>query len=150
MPGKDVILYNPNNNDEQDIRLDALHIMPKDATYDALYSQYLNEIYTGQAGDLAWKGVKKWEDDAKKYGKNNIDTKNQYIRNEADGLLRNFLIEGDSDYRKQKGYSASKSDAAKEFPALVPYVDAIQNYLVTGERPANILPEVIVHGKKKK
>ena len=39
---KDVILYNPNDNDAQDIRLDALHIMPKDPTYDALNTIYRN------------------------------------------------------------------------------------------------------------
>ena len=31
---------------------------------------------------------------------------------------------------------------------LLPYIDAIQNYLETGQRPANVLPEVVVTGNK--
>lgn len=39
-PGQNTIIYNPKTNDLQDLRLDALHLMPQDEVYDALNSQY--------------------------------------------------------------------------------------------------------------
>lgn len=145
-PGKDIILYNPNTNDEQDIRLDALHIMPKDATYDVLNSLYRNEA---RHGDISYNAKLRYDEDAKKYGAENIDSYERYFENEADGFLRNMLIEGSPDYIKNKRYYPNKQDLRKWNYNVIPYVDAIQNYLKTGQRPANILEEVNVYAPKR-
>ena len=145
-PGNDVILYNPKENDAQDIRLDALHIMPKDATYDALNTLYRNAALDS---DVSYNAKKKYDEDVKKYGKDNVDSYEQYYNNEADGLLRNMFIEGTPEYIKSKRYYPNKSELRDWNKRLLPYIDNIQNYLETGQRPSNILPEVTVIGKKK-
>jgi GH24 family phage-related lysozyme (muramidase) len=146
MPGKDVLLYNPNNNDAQDIRLDALHIMPKDATYDVLNTLYRE---AAKDGDVAYNARKRYEEDLNKYGKENIDSYAQYFNNEADGLLRNMLIEGTPEYIESKRYYPNKAELREWNWHLLPYINNIQNYLETGKRPSNILPEVTVYGKRK-
>jgi hypothetical protein len=65
-PGKNVILYNPNNNDEQDVRLDALHIMPEDATYDVLNTLYRN---AARNSDVEYNAKMRYNEDVKKFGK---------------------------------------------------------------------------------
>lgn len=121
--------------------------MPKDATYDAL-----NTLYRNAALDsgVSYDAKARYNEDAEKYGKDNIDSYEQYFNNEADGLLRNMFIEGTPEYIESKRYYPNKSELRKWNIGLLPYIDAIQNYLVTGERPANILPEVTVTGKRKK
>lgn len=155
MPGHDVILYDPNTNDEQDIRLDALHIMPKDPTYDTL-----NLLYREAArdGDVAWAAKQRYKEDVAKYGKNALDAANmtpqQYFDNEADGLLRNMLIEGSPDYISSKKYYPYKEKLQQWNEHLMPYIDNIQQYLESGERPtwinidnyqqSRLLPELTV------
>lgn len=140
-PGKDVILYNPNENDEQDIRLDALHIMPKDATYDVL-----NELYRNAAKgtDVEWIARQRYEEDVRKYGTANIDSYESYFNNEADGLLRNMFIEGTPEYIKSKRYYPDKEQLAEWNKPLLGYISEIRKYLETGERPQYILPEVVI------
>jgi hypothetical protein len=146
-PGNDVILYNPKENDEQDIRLDALHIMPKDATYDAL-----NTIYREAAknSDVAWNAKHRYDEDVKNYGKENLDPFIQYFNNEADGLLRNMFIEGTPEYIASKRYYPDKAQLREWNKYILPEIDAIQQYLETGERPQYILPEVVITPNKKK
>lgn len=145
MPGHDVILYNPDDNDEQDVRLDALHIMPKDPTYDALNLMYRD---AAREGDVAWAAKQNYKEDLSKYGKKSLDaagmTPRQYFENEADGFLRSILMEGDSEYRKSKRYYPDKQELARHNSHLMPHVERIHNYLLTGERPPDILPELIV------
>ena len=145
IPGKDVILFNPYDNDPQDIRLDALHIMPKDATYDVLNTLYRNAALNS---DVAYNAKLRYEEDAKKYGTENIDSYEQYFNNEADGLLRNMFIEGTPEYIQSKRYYPNKVELRSWNNQLLPYIDAIQNYLETGQRPTNVLPEVIVTGNR--
>ena len=146
-PGNDVILYNPKENDEQDIRLDALHIMPKDATYDAL-----NTIYREAAknSDVTWNAKRKRDEDIIKYGEENIDPFIQYFNNEADGLLRNMFIEGTPEYIASKRYYPDKDQLRAWNKHILPEINAIQQYLETGERPQYILPEVVITPDKKK
>lgn len=146
-PGNDVILYNPNTNDEQDIRLDALHIMPKDATYDAL-----NSIYRKSArdSDVSYNAKYRYDEDVAKYGKENLDPYEQYFNNEADGLLRNMFIEGTPEYIYSKRYYPDKAQLREWNKHILPEIDAIQQYLETGERPQYILPEVVITANKKK
>lgn len=146
-PGNDVILYNPNTNDTQDIMLDALHIMPKDATYDVLNSIYRN---AAKDSDVAYNAKLRYTEDAKKYGVNNIDSYQTYFNNEADGLLRNMFIEGSPEYIESKRYYPDKQKLRQWNKQLLPHIDAIQNYLETGIRPLNILPEVVIQGNKHK
>ena len=126
-PGKDVIMYEPSTNDEQDVRLDALHIMPKDATYDALNALYRN---AAQNSDVAYNATKNYERDKQKYGKNNIDSYQQYFNNEADGLLRNMFIEGTPEYIESKRYYPDKTQLREWNKHLLPYMlhkkDSIQ------------------------
>jgi hypothetical protein len=83
--------------------------MPKDPTYNTL-----NLLYREAArdGDVAWAAKQRYEKDVAKYGKNALDAANmtpqQYFDNEADGLLRNMLIEGSPDYISSKKYNPYK------------------------------------------
>jgi hypothetical protein len=159
MPGHDVILYDPNTNDEQDIRLDALHIMPKDPTYDALNSLYRDASYTAH-DDNYQNAERGWKVDRGAQSLNNtveralngpnaaefvvIDPFIQYFNNEADGTLRSLLMEGDEEYRANKRYWPNKEDVRQWNAHLMPHVNRIEQYLKTGKRPADILPELTV------
>ena len=146
-PGKDVILYNPKENDEQDIRLDALHIMPKDASYDALNSLYRN---AAKNSDVSYNAKARYKEDVKQFGRKNVDSYQQYFNNEADGLLRNMFIEGTPEYIKSRNYYPNKDELRQQNKHLLPYIDTIHKYLKTGRRPATILNEVIVTPNKNK
>jgi hypothetical protein len=141
MPGRDVILYNPNTNDEQDIRLDALHIIrQRDPIYDALHAN-LTRAAKDQGGDIVgdakyWQKVdrgvnqlRRVTDAALNPDINEedyyVDTLNQYVDNEVDGFLRSLLMKGDPKYRESKGYIANKSDLIKHNKDLIPYVNDI-------------------------
>ena len=147
LPGKDVILYNPKENDEQDIRLDALHIMPKDASYDALNSLYRN---AAKNSDVSYNAKARYKEDVKQFGRKNVDSYQKYFNNEADGLLRNMFIEGTPEYIKSRNYYPNKDELRQWNKHLLPYIDAIHKYLKTGRRPATILNEVIVTPNKNK
>lgn len=162
MPGHDVILYDPNTNDEQDIRLDALHIMPKDPTYDALNSLYRDASYTAH-DDNYQNAERGWKIDRGAQSLNNtveralngpnaaefvvIDPFIQYFNNEADGTLRSLLMEGDEEYRANKRYWPNKEDVRQWNAHLMPHINRIEQYLKTGKRPSDILPELVVTNK---
>ena len=146
VPGKDAILYNPKTNDEQDIRLDALHIMPKDPTYDVLNILYRE---AAKRGDVQYNAEQRYKADRDKYGAENIDSFEQYFNNEADGLLRNMLIEGTPEYIQSKRYYPDKKQLAEWNNHLVPYIEAIKNYLETAERPWFVLPAATVTAERK-
>lgn len=141
IPGKDVILYNPNENDEQDIRLDALHIMPKDDIYDTL-----NLLYREAAkdSDVFYNAKQKYEEDLKQFGEDNIDTFDDYFNNEADGLLRNMFIQGSPEYIESKRYYPNKEQLKRWNPQLMPYINNIQQYLESGRKPDWLLPTITV------
>ena len=160
MPGRDVILYNPNTNDEQDVRLDALHVIrQRDPIYDALHAN-LTRAAKDQGGDIVgdakyWQKVdrgvnqlRRVTDTALNPNINEedyyVDTLNQYVDNEVDGFLRSLLMVGDSKYREGKGYIPNKSDLIRHNKDLTPYVNDIQRYLETGERPPYVLPDLEV------
>lgn len=145
-PGNDVILYNPKTNDEQDIRLDALHLMSKDTVYAVLNDLYR---YHAKDGDVMYNAEQRYTEDVKKYGKENVDSLEQYFNNEADGLLRNMLIEGTPEYIKSKRYYPHKQHLREWNSHLVPYIDAIQQYLETGEKPWYVLEPAVVTADKK-
>lgn len=144
LPGQNVVIFNPATNDEQDIRLDALHIMPQDPTYDVLRSRL---AYYGDNSDLAINAERRMQDDMQKYG-HLINSPNQYYQNEVDGFLRNMLIEGSPEYIESKRYFPDKQKLREWNAPLMPYVDAIQQYLETGEKPPYVLDEVVVSGNK--
>jgi hypothetical protein len=144
-PGKHVILYNPNNNDMQDVRLDALHIMPEDATYDVLNALYRN---AARNSDVAYNARMRYNEDVQKFGKDSVDPYEQYFNNEADGLLRNMFIEGTPEYIKSKHYYPDKKQLEEWNKPLLGYINEIRKYLETGERPQYILPEVVITPKK--
>lgn len=146
-PGTDVILYNPKTNDEQDIRLDALHLMPKDIVYATLNDLYR---YHAKDSDVMYNAEQRYTEDVKKYGKENVDSLEQYFNNEADGLLRNMLIEGTPEYIESKRYYPDKQQLREWNSHLVPYIDAIQQYLETGEKPWYVLEPAVVTAESKK
>ena len=78
----------------------------------------------------------------KKYGK--ADPYEDYFNNEADGLLRNILIEGTPEYIESKRYYPNKQELKEWNKPLLPYINAIQKYLETGVKPNFVLPEIIV------
>jgi hypothetical protein len=67
-PGKHVILYNPKYNDEQDIRLDALHAMPADATYGVLTTLYRKAAFDSD-NDITNNAKQRYNEDLQKYGR---------------------------------------------------------------------------------
>lgn len=145
-PGEHVILYNPNNNDKQDVRLDALHIMPEDATYDVLNTLYRNAARTS---DVSYNAKMRYNEDVEKFGKENTDSYEQYFNNEADGLLRNMFIEGTPEYIESKRYYPDIKQLREWNKPLLPYIDEIHKYLKTGKRPSYVLPEITVTPKFK-
>lgn len=144
-PGKHVILYNPNVNDEQDIKLDVLHAMPEDATYDALNAIYRKSAFNSD-NDITHNAKQRYKEDLQKYGRVTMPFK-QYLNNEADGLLRNMFIEGTPEYIQSKRYYPDKKQLREWNKQLLPYIDEIHKYLKTGKRPQYILPEVTVTTK---
>lgn len=139
-PAVNVIRYDPALNDAQDIRLDALHFMPDDPTYDVLRQELINEAkHTEDIRRTADERYNDWTANSK-----DLMPYEQFIKNEVDGLLRNMFIQGTDQYIQEKNYWRNPEDFRNWYPELMPYVDRIHDYLRTGERPANILPEVII------
>lgn len=148
-PGNNVILYNPKENDEQDIRLDALHMMPD---VDPMYAA-LNALYREAArnSDVMYNAEQRYNEDVEAYGKNNVDSQEDYFRNEADGLLRNMFIEGTPEYIESKRYYPDKEKLKEWNSHLMPFINDIQTYLETGVNPnPNIIDPVYVIGKQKR
>lgn len=140
-PGSDVILYDPETNDEQDVRLDALHLMPKDPIYGALYDLYLN---AAKNSDVMYNAEQRYTEDMLKYGIDNIDPFDQYFTNEADGLLRNMFIEGTPEYIASKRYYPDKAQLEEWNKNLMPYINDIRKYLESGIAPEHILQPSVV------
>ena len=53
-------------------------------------------------------------------------------------------MEGDENYRKSKRYWGNKNDIREWNAHLMPYINDIQRYLETGERPPHVLPNLEV------
>ena len=93
----------------------------------------------------------RYKEDAEKYGEENIDSKEDYFRNEADGLLRNMFIEGTPEYIESRRYYPNKEQLKEWNSHLMPFINDIQTYLETGENPnPNIIDPVYVIGKQKR
>ena len=147
-PGHNVIIYNPKENDAQDVRLDALHLMPQDPTYDVLRSEL---AYYADDSDIAYNARNRMNEDIAKYGHPIPGMKYQdYYSNEVDGFLRNMFIEGTPEYIESKRYYPDKQQLREWNKHLMPYVDKIYDYLTTNKRPANVLPEVTIEAPRKK
>lgn len=142
-PAVNALRYDPASNDAQDIRLDALHFMPDDPTYDVLRQELINEAkYYEDIQEAAGRQYNDWT--AKTKDPKNLMPYEQFINNEVDGLLRNMFIQGTDQYIQGKHYWRNPEDYKEWYPGLMPYVDRIHDYLRTGKRPANILPEVSI------
>jgi hypothetical protein len=156
-PGENVILYDPKTNDEQDIRLDALHVMPQDPVYADLLAMYRLAANDGDVAHQADRDYKYYVDT---YGMDKalktFDAKDpqqlweRLFDNAADGLLRNMLIEGTPEYIESKRYYPNKQQLREWNSHLVPYIDEIQKYLETGERPWYMLEPAVVTAEAKK
>lgn len=144
-PGQNVILYNPTENDEQDIRLDALHIMPQDLIYNALNAEYR---YAAKNSDVMYNAQQRYNEDAKNYGIENIDSLESYFNNEADGLLRNMFIEGTPEYIESRRYYPDKTQLREWNKPLLPYIDQIRTYLETGVKPDHVIDPIIIVGNR--
>lgn len=155
-PGENVILYDPKTNDEQDIRLDALHVMPQDPVYADLLAMYRLAANDGDVAHQADRDYKYYVDT---YGMDKalktFDAKDpqqlweRLFDNAADGLLRNMLIEGTPEYIESKRYYPNKQQLREWNSHLVPYIDEIQKYLETGERPWYMLEPAVVTAEVK-
>lgn len=155
-PGTDVILYDPATNDQQDVRLDALHFMSKDPIYGALYDEYL---LAARDGDVAYNADRllqeyidsdKLEQAFKTYDVKNIsELRERLFLNEADGLLRNMFIEGTPEYIKSKRYYPDKTQLEQWNVHLMPYINNIKTYLETGVKPEHVIESAVVTAYKK-
>jgi hypothetical protein len=156
-PGENVILYDPKTNDEQDIRLDALHVMPQDPVYADLLAMYRLAANDGDVAHQADRDYKYYVDT---YGMDKalktFDAKDhqqlweRLFDNAADGLLRNMLIEGTPEYIESKRYYPNKQQLREWNSHLVPYIDEIQKYLETGKRPWYMLEPAVVTAESNK
>lgn len=111
--------------------------MPQDEVYDALNSQYRYWA----SGDIYDDAREKYVRDSTMLGRE-YKPMQHYLDNETDAKLRNHFIVGTPEYIESKRYYPDKEQLRKDDAFLVPYIDNIREYLITGERPANVLPGV--------
>ncbi len=104
------IIYNPKDNNAQDIYLDLLHGMHKDPKFAALKKAFGKRALEARSGDL-----RHFYEEDKAKG-NAQDGKDQWYKNAIDGYLRSEFYEGkdDGDYTEErKGNSFEMKDLAE-------------------------------------
>ena len=118
-----------------------------DPTYAALNALYRE---AARNSDVMYNAEARYEEDSRRYGKENIDSKEDYFRNEADGLLRNMFIVGTPEYIGSRRYYPNKEQLKEWNSHLMPFINDIQTYLETGKNPnPNVIDPVYVVAKQK-
>ncbi len=151
--GEASIIYNPSDNDYEDIKMDLLHALrTQDPKYRELVESIDKVVLEGN-DDLKTNAKLKYEQDYKEYGKEYAPFK-QYVSNEVDGLLRNLFYNGSPEVLKNKNYYPDKKKLKEWNKHLLPYTQKIEQYL--SENPQafkqggqmNVIPEGALHARK--
>ena len=151
--GEASIVYNPSDNDYEDIKMDLLHALRvQDPQYRALVNQ-IDKIVLEGDDDLHRNAKLHYDEDYKKYGKEYAPFQ-IYVENEVDGLLRNLFYNGSPQMLEQKNYYPNKESLKKWNQHLLPYIQKIEKYLQgspqafkTGGQ-MNLIPEGALHARK--
>ena len=150
--GEASIVYNPSNNNYEDIKMDLLHALRvQDPKYKALVNQIDKMVLEGD-DDLHSNAELQYDEDYKKYGKEYAPFQN-YVENEVDGLLRNLFYNGSPEVLKQKRYYPNKENLKKWNKHLLPYIQRIEQYLKGPQEFKNggqmsVIPEGALHAHK--
>lgn len=150
--GEASIVYNPNDNDYEDIKMDLLHALRvQDPKYKALINEIDKAVLEGD-DDLKSNARLRYDEDLKKYGKEYMPFEN-YVQNEVDGLLRNLFYNGSSEILKSKRYYPNKENLKKWNKHLMPYIQKIEAYLNGTQAfkqggQMNVIPEGALHARK--
>ena len=150
--GEASIVYNPNDNDYEDIKMDLLHALRvQDPKYRALVNE-IDKIVLEGDDDLRSNAKLRYDEDLKKYGKEYMPFEN-YVQNEVDGLLRNLFYNGSSEILKSKRYYPNKENLKKWNKHLMPYIQKIEAYLNGTQAfkqggQMNVIPEGALHARK--
>jgi hypothetical protein len=124
-PGKNSITYNPLLANEQNIRLDMLHGMHQDPTFNTHREAFKQSVL----GDPAIKGdMDYWYNEDKKKGRAE-DGREQWMNNYVDGQMRTLLFEGD---RSKSNYSDEEANQLLSNPKIKKNFNKLNNYLKTG------------------
>lgn len=135
-PGAHGVVYNPNENDEQDIMLDMLHGMNTDPNYKG-HRDEIKKILLG--GNRKYDIEREWKEyDTETKGKN--DGKESFIESWIDGEIRGLMFEGTPEEFKRKRYYQPARDEAFTDSNLKEKFNQLQNYLRVGN--GYMLPEV--------
>ena len=151
--GEASIVYNPSDNDYEDIKMDLLHALRvQDPQYRALVNQIDKVVLEGD-DDLHRNAKLQYDEDYKKYGKEYAPFQN-YVENEVDGLLRNLFYNGSPQILKQKNYYPNKESLKKWNQHLLPYIQKVEKYLQGSPQAfkqggqMNVIPEGALHARK--
>lgn len=126
-PGKNSIIYNPNTEDEQNIRLDMLHGMHQDPKF----NQYREQFKKSVLGDPELNAdINYWYNIDKQKGRAE-DGLDQYTNNYIDGQMRTLLYEGD---RKLHNYSDEEANDLHDREDVRRNIHKMQNYLESGDQ----------------
>lgn len=136
------IIYNPNNNNEQNIMLDMLHGMPKDKVYakhrEEFGTAFLNSQYGGNY-------KREWEQYNTETEDEN-DGEQQFKDNWIDGQIRGLMFEGtDEDFKKARYWKDAKKEYLQD-ENINRTFGQLNNYLQIGQ--GYMLPEVTVTANK--
>jgi len=168
---QDNVLYNPDRIPErytQDaINLDAIsHLGRNDPTYDALDATIGNEYPDAATSEMLPLYEKMTGKNLMKMPSSKRPPKNKWIpqvleawddvphryQNAIDGLVRDYIISKEHPNPNDpiyKGLNYVKYNPQWDSENNAPfYLNQLYDYITTGRRPANILPEVIVTGHK--
>jgi hypothetical protein len=130
------ILYNPNTNDEQSIRLDMLHGMSE---ADPKFRRLRNRFERAVKNSDIYNEMNHWYNIDKEKG-NAEDGKEKWIDNYTDGQLRTLLYEGD---RSKQNYSDEEASELLSNPRIKRKFNKLNNYLQRGEYGGDIsIPNV--------
>jgi len=101
------VVYNPNENTQQDIELDLLHGM---SDVDPQYKTHRDNFKQAFMGSKYSSDLEAaWNDHESKYGTG--DGKEQFINNEIDGHIRNLMFEGtDADFEKSNYWTGAREE----------------------------------------
>ena len=125
-PGTYGILYNPINNNEQNIRLDMLHGMPE---ADSHFRRLRNSFERSVKHSDIHKSMNHWYDKDKESG-NAEDGRKRWMDNYVDGQIRTLLYEGD---RSKQNYSDEEANELLAHPKIKKKFDKLNSYLQKGQ-----------------
>ena len=130
-----VILFNPNESNYEDVKLDALHVL---RDQDPNYSNILQQLKNNISDDYYHAAKERFNQDKLKAQKSNTpfnDTLDHYLNNEVDGFVRNMLFDSDDPAVLKAHNYAPKQELIKYNQSMIPYIDQIKKYIQSTNQP---------------